>query len=224
MSLKRASIALLLLSCGGTQAATPPPPDITPRVVLSGTDLYLVHAPAALIRDHLFYVLGPEVIPGSSDHPKIGIMRGVDRSGDSLKVAWFTLPDERVGPALADSGLPIKLIDQDLEPRIDRHWGNYVPQLHTPFPGPKGPIVLELNLGDVSGVKAGDQYDVLGDAKTNNLNRTVDAFERLGTCTVLPFGTDQTRSSCQLDRGESALLFSEPRWRSGGYVKAITKR
>jgi hypothetical protein len=228
VSLKRACSWLLLLAsaCGAAPVsppvATAPPRDDSPRVIRFEKKLYVRNAPAGLDRDRLLYALGAEPLPGSADRAKIGILRGVDRNGDSLEVAWFTLIDDDVDTALDRGGLPILLIKQDLEPRIGRHWGKYVPQPEATFPKPDGDVVLELNLGKDDGVEAGDQYDVLGEPRTNAVNRTVDSFAPLGTCTVLPFGAEATRARCQLDRGLAAPLFDKQHWVRGGYAKAIT--
>jgi hypothetical protein len=222
-------LALLVIACGGAQP--PPPPDATPkpidttaRLIRVGTKLYVKSAPAGVKRDSLLYARAPNPLPGTDVHPKIGILRGVDRQGDALLVAWFTLLDENVDAALDGEGLPVDLIGQDIRARIGRHWGEYVGQPAATFPKQGGDIVLELNIGRDEDVRPGDQYEVLGEPKADALNRTVDSFEGLGTCTVLPFGADATRSRCQLDRGAEAPVFREQHWVRGGYVRAITRR
>ncbi|MEP7124304.1 MAG: hypothetical protein ABJE95_25475 [Byssovorax sp.] len=205
-------------------AAPPAPPEDAPRVIRVGKKLYVRHAPAGIDRHRLLYGLSADPLPGTNDHVKIGILRGVDRNGDSLEVAWYTLVDDDVESALDRGGLPIRLVQQDLEPRIGRHWGKYVPQPEAAFHEPDGDVVLELNLGNDDGAQPGDQYDVLGEARTDDVNRTVDSFAKLGTCTVRPFGAEATRSRCQIDRGIAALRFEKQHWMSGGYVKAITSR
>ncbi|WP_437338496.1 hypothetical protein [Sorangium sp. So ce394] len=228
--------ALLPTACGGAQAPLPPnyapappndasaPPDNAPRLVRVGTKLYVTNAPAGVKRDSLLYARAPNALPGTKDHPKIGILRGVDRQGDALLVAWFTLLDENVDAALTGGGLPVDPIGQDIRARIGRHWGEYVGQPAAAFPKEGGDIVLELDMGRDDDVRSGDQYEVLGEPKADALNLTVDSFEGLGTCSVLPFGTDATRSRCQLDRGADAPVFREQHWVRGGYVRAITRR
>jgi hypothetical protein len=225
MPLKRAwPWILLLLSACGAPPVPPPPRDDSPRLLRAGTKLYVRNAPPGLQRNTLLYALSAEPLPGTADRPKIGILRGVDRTGDALEVAWFTLLDEDVEANLARDGLPILLIKQDLEPRIGRHWGKYLAQSDKTFPGPGGDIVLEINLGKDDGVRPGDKYDILGEPRVDVVNRTVDSFEPLGTCTVLPFGAEPTRSRCQLDRGTEAPAFEKQHWVKDGYIKAITSR
>jgi hypothetical protein len=189
-----------------------------------GSALYVRNAPGGLKKDLLLYALSADPLPGTDDHPKIGILRGVDRTGESLKVAWYTLPDDDVARHLARDGLPIRLIEQDLEPRIGRHWGKYLPQPRSTFRGPTGAVELELNLGKDDGVQPGDKYEVLGEPKADAQNRTVDSFALLGTCTVIPFAVEATRAHCQIDRGDEPLAFGEEHWTRGGYLKAITPR
>jgi hypothetical protein len=158
------------------------------------------------------------------DHPKIGILRGVDREGDSLQVAWFTLVDEDIDAALKANGLPVDMLGQDLRARIGRHWGTYVPLPSGTFPKPGGDVVLELDMSRDEGIQSGDQYRVFGEPNADALNRTVDSFEDLGTCTVLPFEASATRSRCQLGQGIEAQRFTEQHWVRGGYALAITPR
>jgi hypothetical protein len=127
--------------------------------------LYVKNAPSGAIRDHLLYARAPNPLPGSKDHPKIGILRGVDRQGDALLVAWFTLLDDDVDAALTGEGLPVDLIGQDTLARIGRHWGEYVGQPSATFPKQEGDIVLELTMGRDDDVRPGDQYEVLGEPK-----------------------------------------------------------
>lgn len=235
-SIVPALLALLMTACGGAPSA--PPPDTTPkpldsapeplnkapRLVLVGPKLYVTNAPAGVKRDSLLYARAPNPLPGTNDHPKIGILRGVDRQGDALLVAWFTLLDEDVDPALRGEGLPVDLIGQDIQARIGRHWGEYAGRPASTFPKQGEDIVLELTMGRDDDVRPGDQYEILGEPKADPLNRTVDSFEGLGTCTVLPFGADATRSRCQLDRGVDAPVFNEQHWVRGGYVRAVTPR
>ena len=222
-------LALLVTACNGTPLSQPPtsasrPIDNAPRLIRVGNKLYVKNAPSGAIRDHLLYARAPNPLPGSKDHPKIGILRGVDRQGDALLVAWFTLLDDDVDAALTGEGLPVDLIGQDTLARIGRHWGEYVGQPSATFPKQEGDIVLELTMGRDDDVRPGDQYEVLGEPKGDPVNRTVDSFEGLGTCTILPFGADATRSRCQLDRGDEAPKFNEQHWTRGGYVRAITPR
>lgn len=231
MPVKRMCLYLLLCvsACGGAPAppagpAGSPPPDRAPRLIRVRDKLYVRNAPPGIKRDSLLYARAADPLPGSADHPKIGILRGVDRVGDSLQVAWFTLLDENVDAALAGEGLPVDLIGQDLRARIGRHWGEYVQQPAATFPKEGGEIVLEIDMGQAEDVRPGDQYDVLGEPKADALNFTVNSFEKLGTCTVVPFGASSTRSRCQLDRGVEAPVFNEQHWVRGGYVQAITRR
>lgn len=222
-------LSLLVAACGGAQPPPSPlpaphPPDGAPRLIRVGTRLYVKNAPAGVKRDSLLYARAPDPLPGTADHPKIGILRGVDRQGDALLVAWFTLLDDNVDAALTGKGLPVDPLGQDVRARIGRHWGEYVGQPTATFPGHGGDIVLELNVGRDDDVRPGDQYEVLGEPKADALNRTVDSFEPLGTCSVPPFGADATRSRCQLDREADAPVFREQHWVRGGYVLAITRR
>jgi hypothetical protein len=197
---------------------------IAPRLIRADTKLYVRNAPTTLKRSSLLYARALRPLPGSAAHPKIGILRAVDREGDSLVVTWFTLLDENVDAALDGEGLPVDSIGQDIGARIGRHWGEYVGQPAATFPKQDRDIVLELNMGRGDDVRLGDQYDVLAEPNADPLNRTVESFKTLGTCTVLSFSADATRSRCQLKHRAGAPVFSKQHWGRGGYVRAITPR
>lgn len=226
--MKRAPLwpLLFICACGGVVAPSPvaAPPDKSPRLIRHNKDLYIRNAPEGAIKGRLFYALAANPIPRTQDHPKIGILRGRDREGSSLKVTWIAVLDENVDKIVDGEGLPVWLIEQDREVRLGRHWGKYLPNAQTPFPGPTAPIVLVLNLGKDDGVKPHDKYEVLGEALTDDLNRMVDDFKLLGKCTIGPFDAESTRSKCQLDRGLDVPLFQKHHWEQGGYVRAISPR
>ncbi|MDI3292165.1 hypothetical protein [Polyangium sp. 15x6] len=229
-------VGLVLLSLEACGTAPPPPVDSpagkaetpvdkAPRLIRVGDKLYVKNAPQGATRDARFYVRAAAPIPGTEDHPKIGIIRGLDREGRStLRVVLITPVDESTLDAITAEGLPVDLVPQDTRARVGRLWGEYVPQPESTWPGAGKDVVLELDLGRGEDVRSGDQYELLGEAKADRLNQTVDSFEKRGTCTVLPFGADATRSRCQVDHGIEPSGLDKNDWIRGGYARAITVR
>lgn len=220
--------ALFAVACGGDRAGPKgdsQPSPVVARLIRASGKLYITNAPAGAMRATRFYAFAPAPLPGTTVHPKVGLLRGIDRMGSSLQAAWITLLDDNDGSidrALDGDGLLVDLVGQDVRARLERHWGEYRGQPASELPPPGSPVVIELDLGGSDGVQPGDQYEVLGEPRADTLNQVVDSFEPLDTCTVPPLRVEPMRSSCQLKRGIGASNFSERDWVRGGYVKAVT--
>ncbi len=223
---RRVAFLVFLGLCVGCSTAAPTAPSTPvesspdPRLVRFNSELFIHNAPAAVVRNRLFYVFSATPIPQSTDYPKIGIVRVLDREGGSVRVAWWTLVDEDVEAALGGEGLRVKLIDQDLEKRLNRHWTTFKV---TPDPAP-GSVMLLLNVGMDDGVLSGDKYELLGEPRSDPLNLSVDDFANLGTCTVQDFRVDKAYARCQLDMGAYAPKVGPGTDIQQGYARAATKR
>ena len=209
-----------------SQAASPsataaPPASQEARLIRYKDNLYIRNAPTAVTRNRLYYVFAEEPIPGSSDHPKIGIVRVMDQEGSSVQVVWWTLVDDDVEHALQGEGLLVELVGQDLEKRVGRHWTTFEVM---PDKTPGSTIIVSLALGADDGIKATDKYELLGEPRADPVNLTVDDFTPLGTCTVLPFDVDRGRARCQLGITAEAPRLGPGTKVQHGYARAATPR
>lgn len=192
-----------------------------PRARCHHDFMHVADAPAGVVRGDLLYALDERPLPGSTTHRKAGLLRGVDRAGDTLEVAWYCAPEDgaRAASALRGDGLPVALVGQDVEPRLGRCWGQTIRREAHDWPDDRRRPVLWLNLGVDDGVEVGDQYEVLGEARADDRNRRVADFEVLGVCSVLPWMVSSRRAECQLLPDHR---FDASWWVRRAYVKRVT--
>lgn len=190
------------------------------RLVRYKANLYIHNVPPEVIRNRLYYMLAEKPIPGSTDYPKIGVVRVMDREGSSVKAAWWTLVDDDVEAALKGEGLRVELVGQDLEKRVGRHWTTF----EVMSDSPNNAVIVLLKLGADDGVKSTDKYELFGEARADAVNLSVDDFTPLGTCTVLPFGADRGRARCQFDVSADKPKVGPGASVQRGYARAMTER
>jgi hypothetical protein len=210
---------LLLLGLATSCSASPPPAapgaDPGPRLRAAGEDLFVSASPDRYPRGALLYVLAADAVPGSSTHPRIGLVQVTEPR--PVKVSWYCRPKESALAALAGGGLPVEDFTPDTILRVGKCWGRYLPQDDSAWK--EGAIVdLPLNLGEGDGVKVGDTFEILGEAHSDAESRTVTGFERLGLCSILPFEGSVDRSVCKLDRYTWAK-FTRQWWTRGGFAR-----
>lgn len=203
------------------RAATTTPATQESRLIRHKDGLYIQNVPREVLRNRLYYVLAEVPIPGTTDYPKLGVVRVTDQVGSSVQVVWWTLVDDDIERALKGEGLRVELVGQDLEKRVGRHWATFEV---TPESRQGGPTLVLINLGADDGVQATDKYELFGEARANAINLSVDDFTPLGTCIVLPFEADRGRARCQVDVSDTAPKAGLGTKVQRGYARAATER
>ena len=219
-----ALLTFALLGCGGAQH-TPIEPSVRPTWQVQQVEgaLYLRNADKSLQRNRLLYAFAPLGAAGlrKSAQRKAGLLYIVEPQGDGLyRVDWHAGPDA-VTPALLMAGaLRAEPVADDSVPRIGRYWCRHLPQPPAAW-SPTKPPILELNCGRGVGVKADAIYEVKGPPRADAINRTVDSYETLGRCAVVPFEIDPTRARCELIMPPTGSRFGKEHFVRGGFVRAL---
>lgn len=179
--------------------------------------LYLDQVPTGSRIGRHFYVLARDPVPHTvNDRPRMGMVRAHAREGrkTSLKVSVVCPLAELPG---AD-GVPTEEIAEDTLERVGKCVGKFVGQDEARWDASGTTADLVLDLGDADSITTGDVYDVLGKAITDDLNRVVLDFEKLGECAVQRDTSTVARTVCRLDRSQWPK-FTREMWVRGGSVR-----
>ncbi|MFO0755297.1 MAG: hypothetical protein U0359_02325 [Byssovorax sp.] len=209
------TILPLLLAACATAPPQAPATGETSRLRALGDDLFVTTPSNRYPRGTLFYVLSRDPVPGTTTHPRIGLVHVTEPQ--PVKAAWYCRPKAPVDADLLGQGLPVESFTPDTTLRVSKCWGHYLGQDAAAWKD-QGVVDLRLDLGEGDGVKAKDRFEILGDPHVDQDNRTVTGFDKLGVCEVQPFQGALDRSVCRLDR-YTATKFDQQRWVRGGYAR-----
>ena len=144
--------------------------------------LYISDPPDGARRGDLFVVSSHQTIPGTTDHPRVGIVEGKHMHQSSLEVVELCAlpPAEMLSHG---ERLPAAPLREDTVPRVGKCLTHFTLHPQEWDPG-RSVVDLRLEVGEGDGVQEGDRYVLYGDPIADSLNRTVTGFEKLGECAI----------------------------------------